>query len=140
MATQTKKFQNRIISEATARNELDSLVWFVEMKIRLQHAAAPWPGARVPVIPVAPDAEISRHWIDILTVLLQDGNQGTGLEFAPALTDWSTLASTGVDWYEWSDWADADLICPACAAINDDCTCAGVLTLAKLELAMEMPA
>ena len=122
MATQTKTLQRRILAEAERRGELGQLVWFVEMKIRLEHAAAPWPGARVPVVPVAPDPEITRCWADLLTVLFQQGNRGGGLEFAPALTNWATLASTGVDWYEWGAWP-IDIICPACGAINHDCIC-----------------
>ena len=134
MPTQTRTFQRRVLDEAARRGELEQLVWFVEMKIRRDHAAAPWPGARVPVIPVGDDAEISRCYADVLTVIFEDGNRGAGLEFAPALTDRQTLAATGVDWYEWSDWAAADIVCPSCAAIGQDCICEAIRPLTERSL------
>lgn len=124
MGTQTKKLQQRILAAAAARSELDTLAWFVEMKIGpVEHAGAPWPGSLVPVVPVAGDAETSRQWAEILEALFKGAN--VGREFALALTSWDVLEATGVAWYEWGE-RKFDMVCPGCGAINDDCICQAI--------------
>ncbi len=120
MATQTKAMQRKILDGAKAKGELDQLAWFVEMKMRLDHVGAAWPGNLVPVVPVGDDPEVSRAWAEILTALFEDANRGRGLEFTPALTTWDVL-NQGTPWYLFEAWAGADRVCPGCGAIGEDC-------------------
>jgi hypothetical protein len=128
---------HRMLDRAKRDGFLDSLYWFVEVKIpgaktrggKPVLQAACWPGAWVPVVPVGSEPEVSRHWAEILKAMFEEGNAGTGCEHALALTDAERLA--GLDWYEFGS-AVWDCICCECGAVfastaanADWCGCEG---------------
>lgn len=105
-------------------NRLDHLYWFVEVKLPGSRTrsgkpvlqAACWPKEHVPVIPVGCDPDTSRHWAEMLKALFEDGNAGTGIEHALALTNAERME--GLDWYEWGQ--EFDCICETCGAVFKD--------------------
>lgn len=117
----TRTEVSKMLDIARQRNTLASLYWFVEVKlpgIRTRSGkpvlqAAGWPQAHIPVIPVGADPEVSRHYAEMLKAFFEDGNSGTGIEHALALTSAEKLV--GMDWYEFGrEW---DCICAQCGAV-----------------------
>ena len=112
----------RLLAAAQAADELDTLFWFVEMRISptlaggRQHtiAAAAYPIGWVPVVPVG-DPAISRHYADLLLECMKSANRGRLIEFGLALTS-ADVVSEGFQIYEWGDrrW---DCVCVACGAV-----------------------
>lgn len=87
---------------ARQRNTLTNLYWLPGSRTR---SGKPVLQAHIPVIPVGSDPEISRHYAEMLKVFFEDGNSGTGIEHALALTSAEKLV--GMDWYEFGrewDW------------------------------------
>lgn len=116
----TRRQLDNILAGAAAKDELDQLYWFVEMKLpgtrttsgKMELAATRWPGKWVPIIPVGDDPYISRIWAELLATFFRLSNPG--IEFGLALTA-ADLAQQYAC-YEWGDprW---DNVCDACGAV-----------------------
>ena len=104
------------------------LYWYAEARlpVRLRqdkfsdgYFPGAFPGRHIPVIPVGPDAQVSRAWVELLCGLFW--SYQPAFEFAPMLTSIDLLTKTGARWYV---WGDLDLVCPACAGVGwASCTC-----------------
>jgi hypothetical protein len=82
-----------------------------------------YPERHIPVIPVAPDPQVSRAWVELLCGLFW--SYQPLFEFAPMLTSLQKLQATGAKWYV---WGNSDLICPQCAGVGwSSCTCGPVV-------------
>lgn len=128
MGSQTRTWQSKIIDGAKQRNDLDSLYWMVEMKLPASlgggFAAATYPTRCVPVLPLAPDPEESRHWAHLLLELFKCSNVGRGIEFDLALTNDDLLRETASAWYVYGQRSPArDVVCLACGGILMDGRC-----------------
>lgn len=120
MTTQTKTLQKRILEAAKPEGYAD-LFWFVEASAP-GHVRFPgaYPGRLIPVVEVAPDPEVTRHWAHLLAVLFSSTNPPIYV-FAPALTSTEALRETGCQWYR---WGEIDVICEVCGAVGwDSCSC-----------------
>jgi hypothetical protein len=116
MGTQTRTFQRRVL-EGAQRDGYAGLYWYVEMMLPGRvYASAAYPWLFVPVVPVAPDPEISRHWAHMLSELFKHDNPG--VEFQPALTAIDVLQSVGLPWYEWGHPVTVDVVCAMCGGIG----------------------
>jgi hypothetical protein len=123
MPSQTRTWQQRIIDGAKRRQDLASLYWMVEMRLPASlgggYAAAAWPTRCVPVLPVAPDPEESRHWAHLLLELFRTSNIGRGIEFDLALTNDDMLRETQAAWYIYGQQViTRDCVCAHCGAIE----------------------
>lgn len=128
MGSQNRTWQNRIIDGAKARNDLSSLYWMVEMRLPQSlgggYAAAAYPTRCVPVLPLAPDPEESRHWAHLLLELFKCANVGRGIEFDLALTNDDLLRETASAWYIYGERSPAqDVACLSCGGILIDGAC-----------------
>lgn len=118
MATQTKTFQRKVLEQAQ-RDNYAGLWWYIEMRLGLNsYASACYPGPWVPVIEVAPDPEITRHWAHMLAELFKEGGNLPTVSFEPALTSTETLRDTGCYWYEWGDPVLVDAVCRGCGCVE----------------------
>ena len=115
--------QQQILAAATRDGSLPALYWYPvdtsgrhDRAVTLGHAAP-----AIPVIPVAPDPEISRHHAHLLISLLEL----PGAAFALDLTTADLLNQVGVPWFV---YGDHDHICPGCAAVGDHCICTPITT------------
>jgi hypothetical protein len=118
MGTQTKTFQHRILDQARPDNYA-GLYWFIEMRLgATRYVSACWPGRFVPVVPVAPDPEITRHWAHMLGELFQASGELPSIHFEPALTSVEALRDTGCYWYEFGDPVFADVVCRGCGCVE----------------------
>lgn len=119
MPTQTRTEQRRILA-AEQPNGWRDLVWFVTAKPTGQPAyAAAYPSTSIPVIAVAPDPEITRHWAHLLQELFRSAEPSWS--FGVDLTNIRGLEQAGVKWY-W--WGELDQVCDGCGAVGwDSCCC-----------------
>lgn len=116
MTTQTRTWQRKILA-AAQRDNYAGLYWFVEMTLSRQYTgSAAHPGQFVPVVPVAPDPEETRHWAHMLAELFKASNPPT-VGFDPALTSLEALQTTGVPWYEFGDAVTVDVVCYGCGGV-----------------------
>lgn len=114
MTTQNRTFQRRILAEAQ-RDGYADLYWFIEMRLPGNRSApAAYPGRLIPVVPVAPDPEQTRHWAHLLAELFASTNPAV-IQFTPALTHVESLTVTGAAWYV---YGNLDVVCPSCGAVN----------------------
>ena len=119
----TRRTLDRLLAGAGADGSLDSLYWFVEMKISpslagTRHpvvAACSYPVGWVPVVPVGSDPQLSRHYAEVLLECLKSSNRGRLIEFGLALTSDEVIAG-GFRVYEWGE-ARWDCICVECGAV-----------------------
>lgn len=127
MPTQTRTWQRRILTAARADGYAD-LYWYIEATAPgRQVFPAAWPGAHIPVVPVAPDPEISRHYAHLLAELFA-ANNPPAVAFAPALTAAESLRDTGCAWYV---WGSLDVVCECCAGVGwESCCCTPVRRVA----------
>lgn len=117
MGTQTGKFKRKVL-EGAAATGYAGLYWYIEMSLPGRvFASAAHPGKWVPVIPVAPDPEVTRHWAHMLAEMFKDSNPPT-ITFEPALTALDVMQSTGLPWYVYGDPVLVDVVCRACGAIE----------------------
>lgn len=125
----TKAQLDRILTGARHAGEMHLLYWMIEMKVSTsltggRHptlAAATYPAGWIPLIPVAPDPAISRHYAEILLTLIKDANHGRPIEFGLTLTATDMVA--GHRHYQWGD-ARWDCICTHCGAVWSSTTVA----------------
>lgn len=127
MPSQTRTWQQKILANAKRDNYAD-LYWYAEGQLPLSerktkdgHFPAAWPGAWVPVIPVAPCAETSGHLAALMLEAFRLGNQGKRIEWALAITTGAMLSQCKLQWYLWGDTPDEvkyDLICPSCGTVT----------------------
>lgn len=118
MTIQSRTEQRRILAAEQARG-WHGLVWFVTAQPPGSPAyAAAYPGKAIPVVPVAPDPEISRHWVHLLQELFRSAEPGWA--FGTSLTNAAGLERAGVVWYV---FGETDDVCPACAAVNGGWEC-----------------
>jgi len=122
-----RKHLERLIELTTKAGDLGTLYWYVEAKLpgrmtstgKPQLQAASWPDVWIPVIPVGPDPQISRHYIEILLEAFRASNGGQGIEFGIGLTSIDQIETKKV--YEWGEqrW---DCICELCGAVFQETT------------------
>lgn len=155
MNTQSRTWQNKIISAAIQHGSIDKLYWFIQMKMPAAlgggYAAAHSPVRCIPVIPVTTDPETSKTCAFFLQLAFQHANQGRGIYFEVALTDCDILdsetASKPFVWYILGNEPPTppaiyrDMICPHCGQIQRievretldfDCDCSPVPTARQL--------
>lgn len=120
MATQTKTWQNKILSAAAA-DQYAGLFWYIEISAPGRRVfPAAHPGVHIPVVAVAPDPEQTRHWAHLLAELFKVNNP-PGWEFAAQLTSLEALRETGCSWYR---FGEIDIVCPSCGAVGwESCSC-----------------
>lgn len=121
--TQTKK----IIKEATERNELHTLCYYVDMQLPKDLRPTPDtfampatdPPGQLPIVLLAPDAEAAYHYAHLLQSLLADANRNRGIVFSVELTSLDILSTQGLTWYVWGETPHiVDVLCPVCGAIS----------------------
>lgn len=121
----SKATLTRLIDGARRAGHLDQLYWFVEMRVSPSLtgakgaiiAAATYPPGWTPIIPVAPDPQLSRHYAEMLMELLKRANRGRLIEFGLALTAAEIIAEEAtMPTYEWGD-ACWDCVCVFCGAV-----------------------
>lgn len=125
----TKAQLARILDGARRVGELHLLYWMIEMKVSTSLtggrqpilAAATYPHGWIPLIPVAPDPDLTRHRAEILLTLIKDANRGRPIEFGLALTAEDIVA--GQKHYQWGE-PRFDCICTHCATIWQSTTVA----------------
>lgn len=119
MSTQTRTWQNKVL-DAARRDNYAGLFWYIEACLPGRvHLSAAHPSVFVPVVRVAPDPEISRHWAHLLAELFRAGNPPT-VSYEPALTHSEALER--VPWYEWGDMPVVDVVCRCCGCVEQvDC-------------------
>lgn len=119
MATQTRAEQRRILA-AEQVNSWVGLYWFIAVTPPGEDTyAAAFPARAIPVVPVAPDPEITRHWAHVLQELFRSVAPGWALE--TRLTNAAGLERAGVVWYE---WGTLDVVCDGCGAVGwESCCC-----------------
>lgn len=93
---------------------LHTLYWYVCARRSNFVYAVSVPGAHVPVVPVAPDPEETRHYAHLLLEFVRSANPG--LDVALDLTAADLLA--GYAWYDWASRADWDTICATCGSVR----------------------
>jgi hypothetical protein len=113
-----RTWQRKVLTAAAADGTLGELYWYpVEVSGRHDRAVTVGDAApAIPVIPVAPDPEISRHHAHLMIALMEL----RGAAFALDLTTAALLDQVGVPWFV---FGEHDHICPSCAAVNGDCVC-----------------
>lgn len=119
MSTQTRTWQRKILEQAS-RDNYAGLYWYIEWQLGYNnYASAAAPGKFVPVVPVGPDPETSRHWAHLLAELFRVSNP-PGSSFEPALTSIEVLAT--VPWYVWGETPIVDVVCALCGSVEQvDC-------------------
>lgn len=71
-----------------------------------------------PVVEVAPDPEITRHWAHMLAELFKEGGNLPTVSFEPALTSTEALKETRCYWYCWGDPVLVDAVCRGCGCVE----------------------
>lgn len=119
MSTQTRTWQRKIL-EAARRDAYADLYWYVEVMLPGRRSApAVYPAQTIPVIAVAPEPEITRHYAHMLVELLRaHAGQPAGVEFVSQLIAGESLNDAGVRWYVYGDVVEMDAICYACGAVG----------------------
>lgn len=120
---QSKTAQRRIIEAAKADGSLDTLYWYIVIGLQgnrtIQLAVNGW----VPVLPVAPDPEVSQHIAHLMLEIHKQRFPGSDLRIELTVID--VLVNAGIQWYE---WGTEDVICPECAGIGwQSCICTPTL-------------
>lgn len=88
MATQTRTWQNKILSAAA--DQYAGLFWYIEITATGRRVfPAAHPGVHIPVVAVAPDPEQTRHYAHLLAELdrLRAGIAAVTTGFAPEPTN-----------------------------------------------------
>jgi len=121
---QPGKALDRLLAGAKQAGELDRLYWMVEIKVAAKLAgtkqpviaAASWPFGWVPLVPVADDPALSRHYADLLLECIRTGNRGRLIECGLALTSTDVIEQGGYQVYEWGEpvW---DCVCVDCGRV-----------------------
>jgi hypothetical protein len=125
-----RTWQRKVLDEAQRAGALHRLYWYpVATGGRQDKGVAVGEAApAIPVVPVGSDPEESRHLAHLMIELLEL----PGASFALDLTTADLLDACGVPWFI---WGSHDHICPGCGAINGDCICDPVRTVAAWEVA-----
>lgn len=134
---QSRTEQRRILAEAARRGELDSLYWYLIVKVPgRRETAGCYPPHRVPVVPVGPDPEESRHYAHLLLELARAGTPGAILRLELTARDVLDASVPG-RWYVWGEEPPAlDEICPFCGAVTrgKPCNCGGDLPVSPVAI------
>lgn len=118
MPTQSRTWQRKILEEFKSSG-YRGLYWYCEMRIGLnRYAPACYPGMYVPVVPIAPDPEESRHWAHLLMELFKTADNSPTIQFEPQIASTETLRDTGCWWYEFGDPVLVDVVCRSCGCIE----------------------
>lgn len=122
--------QRKILDAAQRDGTLHELYWYpVATNQRGEPPVAVGNPPTIPVVPVGPDPETTRHWGHILVSLLESPGITFGLELSTA----KLLDQCGTPWFV---WGLHDHVCPGCAAIGGDCVCHAIHAInATLEVA-----
>lgn len=135
MQMQTRAEQRRILEAERARGWA-GLVWFVAATPPGGETyAAAYPARAIPVIPIAPDPEVTKHWAHVLQELFRHAvaPEGAGWAFEVRITNAAGLERAGVIWYE---WGSLDLVCPGCGAVGwESCCCVSNVRMVSAECA-----
>ena len=118
---QSRTFQQKILTSA-ARDNFHGLHWYIEARVS-HRLIVPvcWPAHWVPLIPVAPDPQITRHYAEILRALIISNSDPHGYEFNIALTHDEALQNLATQCYT---YGELDHICPWCAVVGyGQCHC-----------------
>lgn len=126
MPTQTRYFQQDVLSAAQRDGSIGNLRWFVEAEFprRMLPAGvkarqpAQWPLGFIPVLPAGPDVEEQQTWAELLAGLFESGNSGRGIAFKASLTTMDLL--DGLRWYEYGEQPDyeVDHVCGKCGQVT----------------------
>ena len=118
----------KMVEMAKAHDDLDDLVYYVDMRLPLAlrprpdaaEMAATYPPGWIPTIPLSPDAKAAEQWAHLLLEVLKDGNEGRGIVFRTALSSKLYMQELGLDFYEWGDLPQkmVDWICPTCGTVE----------------------
>lgn len=118
----------KIIHGAAAVDDLDKLLYFVEMTLPValrpspdvRTMAASYPAGWVPCVPLAPDPDAAKHYAHLLLELMQSANRERGIILRTELTAPDILADCGIRWYIWGEPipAQVDAICPVCGQVG----------------------
>jgi hypothetical protein len=116
MPTQTRTEQRRILDAEQANGYADMFWYTAATPPGGETYAAAYPARAIPVIPVAPDPEITRHWAHLLQELFRSAEPGWAFE--TRLTNGAGLERAGVVWYEWGTEVTADAVCADCGCVE----------------------
>ena len=136
---QTEHWQDTIFAVASAKNDLDSLCWFIQCirplskrdrrKMNQQqiidavYKTACWPGNWVPFLPVGENPEVSREWAKMLANMFAASNPASW-RFMPAICLRSELSQSPVRCYEFGEtW---DCVCAICGCVFPACVTADI--------------
>lgn len=114
---QTRKQKERILAEAVKRGYIN-YYWFVRIRYKMQEFAGGHPGSFVPVIPVAPDPEVTRHYAHMLLELFKMSAASARMELQVEITHKNNLEQAEIPWYEYGDNLCLDAICYNCAQVS----------------------
>jgi hypothetical protein len=113
MPLQSKSWIDKALLQYRSTGYAD-LYWIIEADLpRKEYAIATYPTGFVPLVPVVPDPEITRHWAHLLLEVMRPD------AYYPIYTQ---LAHTqtlhkAFRYYEWGDTIPIDLICDLCGAV-----------------------
>jgi hypothetical protein len=110
---QTRTEQARILAAAAGNGTLPDLYWYIVSGDAAVALRTPDGCAIVPVLPVAPEPEITRHWAHMMLELAQQYHPKRAMSLE--LTARDVLDAHGT----WHDWTQTDFVCPGCGAVND---------------------
>lgn len=117
MPTQSRTWQRRILAKAQ-RDGYVGLFWYIEATAPgLRIFPAAYPGRWIPVVPVAPDPDASRRYVDMLGEFFRLSNP-RAVTFVAALTHLESLENTGCAWYVWTEDVEIDAVCCVCGAVE----------------------
>lgn len=119
---QTRTTQQRILTAAAADGTLPDLYWYIVSGDDAIALRAPDGTGIVPVLPVAPDPETTRHWAHMMLELAQQYHPKRAMHLE--LTVRTALEQHGA----WHDWGSTDFVCPGCGAVNDCLRLAGCVS------------
>lgn len=127
MTMLNKSATKKIITEATARGELNNLVYYVDMQLPRDLRPTPDaanmpatdPPGQLPVVMLEPDPEAAYHYAHLLQALIESANKNRGIVFSIELTTLDILRDLGYVWYVWGEMPhEVDVLCPTCGAIS----------------------
>lgn len=118
----------KMVQMAKAHDDLDDLVYYVEMTLPqalrprpdADKMAATFPPGWIPTIPLSPDSKAAEQWAHLLLEVLKDANEGRNILFRTALSSKLYMEELGLAFYEWGEPPQAmvDWICPACGMVE----------------------
>jgi hypothetical protein len=126
-----KSRQNRLLTDDEIQRVLRSLdktqenFWLVECYVSARVSMSgeqfvktvTFPGENIPVVRVGDCAIESRHYVEILKIILERANPD--IKFGLSLTTRAMLDGDGNPWYEWGD-PIVECVCSECGAVFMD--------------------